>query len=223
MWGALGALGALGVFGAAVGLIALLGLGKWLELRMMERRERFLRVAAFAPGIPTALSRTYPDLAPQLQQTVMDALRDWFIIRQRAGRRRLSMPSQAVDTAWHAFILDTRRYALFCKHAFGRFLHHIPAEAMTAPTLAQEGLRRTWRYACALEGIHPRTPDRLPRLFALDAVLGISGGFHYVLDCSDSRWGSDHYCASHIGASGCGSGDGADAGGDGDGGGCGGD
>jgi len=150
--------GALGVFGAGVGLIAVLGLGKWLELRMMERRERFLRGASLAPGIPLALSRTDPDLAPQLQQTVMEALRDWFIIRQRAGRQRLSMPSQAVDTAWHAFILDTRRYAVFCKQAFGRFLHHIPAEAMARPTVAQEGLRRTWRYAYALEGIHPRKP-----------------------------------------------------------------
>ena len=31
-----------------------------------------------------------------------------------------------VDPAWHAFILDTERYAAYCEKHFGRFLHHHP-------------------------------------------------------------------------------------------------
>ena len=61
------------------------------------------------------------------------------------------MPSQVVDDAWHTFILFTRNYELFCRKAFGRFLHHTPAEAMAGQTTATEGIKRTWRIACQLE------------------------------------------------------------------------
>ncbi|MGB8543735.1 MAG: hypothetical protein WCD32_00250, partial [Azonexus sp.] len=91
-------------------------------------------------------------------------------------------------------------------------------------------IKRAWRLACAREGIDPRRPQRLPRLFAMDAALLISGGFIYQLDClAASRDGAigTGFCASHIGcSSGC-SGDSGgsdgDGGGDGGGGGCGGD
>ena len=66
--------------------------------------------------------------------------------------------------------------------------------------------------------IDPKSPDKLPRLFALDSRLAIAGGYVYALNCNLV---ADSYCASSIGcASGCG---GGGDGGDGDGGGCGGD
>jgi hypothetical protein len=34
--------------------------------------------------------------------------------------------SEGVDPAWHAFILDTERYAAYCQQEFGKFLHHHP-------------------------------------------------------------------------------------------------
>lgn len=37
-------------------------------------------------------------------------------------------PTETVDIAWHEFILDTRRYALFCQDNFGRFIHHQPLD-----------------------------------------------------------------------------------------------
>ena len=39
--------------------------------------------------------------------------------------------------------------------------------------------------ACKDEAINPRTPSRLPLLFALDAKLDIPGGFHYAPDCAN--------------------------------------
>ena len=91
---------------------------------------------------------------------------------------------------------------------------------MPAPNTATAGIRRAWRLACKLEGIDPKHPQRLPLLFALDAQLGIAGGFIYTLDCKDAATSSSGaFCASDIGS--CG----GDAGGDGDsgcGGGCGG-
>ena len=94
---------------------------------------------------------------------------------------------------------------------------------MSTPTQASDGLKRAWRLACAREKIDPKAPDRLPRLFALDAALGIAGGFVYQLHCLAANGGAQGsgYCASDIG---CGGGCGGSCSGDsgGDGGGCGG-
>lgn len=204
----------------------LLLVGAWLLWQHWRQsaQARFIANFPLHGLLDNRLAARRPELDATQRAAVLDALRDYFIFCRQAGRRMLAMPSQAVDDAWHEFILFTRQYDAFCRHAFGRFLHHTPAEAMRSPTQATGGLKRAWRLACAHEGINPRQPDRLPRLFALDATLGIAGGFIYQLDCMAARHGGDGtcYCASHIG---CGGGDGDSSDGcSGDsGGGCGGD
>jgi len=187
----------------------LLLLGAWLLWQRWRQsaQARYIENFPLHGLLDRCLAARRPELDATQRAAVLDALRDYFIFCRQAGRRMLAMPSQAVDDAWHEFILFTRQYDNFCRHAFGRFLHHTPAEAMTSPTQATGGLKRAWRLACAHEGINPRQPDRLPRLFAVDATLGIAGGFIYQLDCMAARHGGDGtgYCASHIG---CGSGDG---------------
>ncbi|HNL80753.1 MAG TPA: hypothetical protein PKL69_10505, partial [Agitococcus sp.] len=65
-------------------------------------------------------------------------------------------------------------------------------------------------------------PSRLPRLFALDAMLMIPSGFVYSLNCMAANNPSDSsYCASDIGG-GCGGGSSCSGGDSSDGGGCGG-
>ena len=203
----------------------------WALWRNWSKRSR----AAFIDNYPYArfldkrLAARRPELSEAQRQEVFLGLHDYFQLCQRAGKRMVAMPSQAVDDAWHEFILFTRQYDKFCRAAFGRFLHHPPAEAMSSPTQASEGIRRAWRLSCAHEKIDPQKPDRLPRLFALDATLLIAGGFIYHLDCMAGQkdgMGSG-FCASHIGcggSSGC-SGDSSssDSGDGGGGGGCGGD
>jgi hypothetical protein len=142
------------------------------------------------------------------------------------------MPSKVVDSLWHEFILHTRAYEGFCRRAFGRMLHHTPAEALASDAQRNSkqalGLRRAWYWSCKEEGIDPRKPDRLPMLFALDTTLAIAGGYRYVPDCSllGADRGSTH-CGTAFGCgSSCGSsssGDGSSGDGDGGGGGCGGD
>lgn len=202
------------------------------------RRRRIARLATFQfpDHIVRKVQAAYPHLSPAECEQVMAGLRQFFAVAAAARGRRVAMPSQAVDEAWHAFILSTREYRDFCRQALGRFLHHVPAEAMVSPTKATEGVRRAWRLACREEGIDPKAPDRLPLLFALDARLAIPGGFTYVLDCQRGprRYGSSaaatsggsEYCASHIGCHGGSSCGGGGCGGDSDGGGgggCGGD
>ena len=87
-----------------------------------------------------------------------------------------------------------------------RFLHHTPTEAMKAQTLAQDGIKRAWRLACARERLNPNDPGKLPLIFGIDALLDIPDGFVYVPNCrepSSPGYGSG-CCAGHIGcAAGC--------------------
>jgi len=216
------------------GVVALAGFITWRTV-VNRRRLRFLESYAFPPAIDRRLAAKRPQLTNDQRELVLRALRDWFWMCGRAGHGRMvSMPSQAVDDAWHEFILFTRIYQSFCRNALGRFLHHTPAEAMSAPTSAQDGIKRAWRLACARDKINPKTPQRLPLIFAIDSMLGLEDGFTYTIDCRDKNsvtYGSG-YCASHIGCSaGCSGDSGSDSGGDGGsgggdggcGGGCGGD
>lgn len=170
------------------------------------RRERYLESYAFHKVIGNKLTQKYPHLTAKDQDLVLRGLRQYFLICLRANKKWVSMPSQVVDEAWHQFILSTRLYAIFCRRGFSYFLHHTPAEAMASPMLATVGIRRAWRLACALEGINPKTPSRLPLIFALDGMLDIPDGFKYSLQCEKDATGHDGavYCASHIGcSSGC--------------------
>lgn len=165
------------------------------------RREKLIDNYAFPQTLTTRLLERYPHLTEQDAMLVIAALRDYFHICNSAGKRMVSMPSQAVDVVWHEFILFTRKYERFCNQAVGRFLHHTPAEAMKAPTLAQEGIKRAWKYACLRDNIKPDNAHKLPLIFAIDAQLNIPDGFRYSLNCT----GRDDYCAGHIGcSSGCG-------------------
>ena len=209
---------------AAIATIAVL-----LVWRRWRQRHRTAAIDSFpyAGFLDQRLAQRRPELNAAQRAEVLAGLQDYFHLCHSAGRRLVAMPSQVVDDAWHEFILFTRHYQKFCRLAFGRFLHHTPAEAMRSPTDAGDGIKRAWRLACAREGIDPQNPSRLPRLFALDAQLGIAGGFVYSLNCMAlGASGNGSYCASHIGcSSGCsgdsGSSD-SDGGADG-GGGCGGD
>jgi hypothetical protein len=215
-------------------LFALLCFWLFFALRAWEqsKRRQFVRESMLPKFISGKLREKYPHLTVSDTDLVMRGLRQFFITYLRSGKQFVAMPSQVVDAAWHEFILHTRGYAMWCDVAFGKLLHHSPAEVLGQSVTRNDGLRRTWYWACIEECIDPRNPTRLPLLFALDKKLNIPGGFTYVPDCKDinSQSGSDSYCGSDFGNSGGGSGDsggfggsdssGSDGGGDG--GGCGG-
>jgi len=190
---------------------------KWVR----ASRRRFLERFELPVAVVERARAKLPALTQAQERLVQQGLQQYFQICLEAKGKFVSMPSQAVDVLWHEFILFTRQYEQFCKLAFGKYLHHTPAEAMPTKVSATEGIRRTWRLACKLEGIDPKHPQRLPLLFVLDAQLGIAGGFIYTLNCQDVATSpTGAFCASDIGS--CG-GDGGGGDGDGDGGGgCGG-
>lgn len=188
-------------------VFTVLALGLALLWRRWAIRQRagYIDAYPYQRFLDKRLAARRPELSAEQRAEVFAGLNDYFQLCRTAGKRMVAMPSQAVDDAWHEFILFTRQYEKFCQSAFGRFLHHTPAEAMSSPTQASEGIKRAWRLACARENINPQQPARLPRLFALDASLGIAGGFIYQLDCMAARGAAESgYCASHIGcSSGC--------------------
>lgn len=100
-----------------------------------------------ALDLPPAVFKTCPW---QPRELVEEGLRQWLRCCAAALRDKkvIGMPSQAVDEAWHGFILCTARYSAFCEKAYGRFLHHhpeggAPDDARAAADPMHEQLRRT--------------------------------------------------------------------------------
>lgn len=195
-------------------------------------RRQFVRDARMPRHLVSALMDAHPELRhPRDAELVLRGLRQFFMAHLRSRRRFVSMPSKVVDTAWHHFILDTQAYAAWCRSAFGGLLHHTPAQVLGRDPKRNDGLRRSWYWACREESIDPRRPSRLPLLFALDRKFNIAGGFVYEPDCKsiDQASGSPVYCGTSFSESSGASGDASGFGGlevsassDGDGSSCGG-
>lgn len=195
-------------------------------------RERFIRRCVFPATVFTALRQEHAQLSEKDCFLIARALRTFFLVYLRAETQMVAMPSKAADALWHAFILDTRAYAAFCNQAFGRFLHHLPAEQMQRHTQASEAMRCTWRLACLEDNIRPAEPTRLALLFAIDDKLAFPGGNRYHLNGRVKEQRASSGCSAvACGSSdglGCGDAGGGSAGhgggdsGGGDGGGCGG-
>lgn len=218
--------------GAAVGaIIVLLLFAHWRQ----AQRAEFIRSYNLPIGLFAALRKRRPTLDAKDCQLANRALRQFFLAYLHGGKKFVSMPSQVADELWHEFILHTRAYDKFCRQAFGGLLHHTPATALGSNRQHNAGLRRCFWHACKDEQIDPRSPTRLPLLFALDAKLGIADGFRYALDCHQFRdqataSGGAVHCAGDFSDSsidgstdGFGDSDGGGDGGDGGAGGCGGD
>ena len=168
----------------------------WSRWRQAVRAD-YIRTYMFPKGIFDKLQAKRPELSLKDCQLTAHALRQYFLAYLKSGCRFVSMPSQVADDLWHELILYTRHYETFCKHAFGRFMHHTPAVVLSVDKQNNAGLRRVWWHTCLEENINPRQPTRLPLLFALDAKLNIADGFRYAPDCSSLRksgTGGAAYC-----------------------------
>ena len=141
-----------------VAAVSAIGLYLFMKTRRTSRLRHVQRYH-FHKALKTKLSAKCPHLSEPQIELVFQALRQYFHMCNYAGRNMVAMPSQVVDDVWHEFILFTRAYTHFCYRAFGRYLHHTPAEAMQASTIAQEGIKRAWRLACSHENIPPRIPN----------------------------------------------------------------
>lgn len=161
-----------------------------------SKRDVFINNSTFPQSILNKLTERYPHLDNNDASRIIAGLRNYFLICNQAHRKMVAMPSRSVDFAWHEFILFTRQYQQFCQQAFGRFLHHTPAEAMPSKTDDSASIRYAWRLACAQEKLPRRGSHQLPVLFGLDQQLNIPDGFHYTLNCETHK--NQGFCTTYI-------------------------
>ncbi len=198
-----------------VTVVLCLVLASALKAWELGLRRQFIREAQLPPFLAPKLRDSYPQLTLRDAELVLRGLRQFFMAHLRSGRKFVAMPSKLVDSLWHEYILHTQGYQRWCQAAFGKLLHHTPAEVLGRDARRNDGLRRSWYWACKEESIDPRQPARLPLLFALDAKFDVPGGFRYLPDCGgvDRRDGSGTQCGGSFGDAGGGSGDAAGFGG----------
>lgn len=222
-------------FIAVLLVLSVLAAIEW-RFRRKKAREAHIRNFRFPKGIYAKVIKLHPQLSLRDMELVGAGLRQFFLAYSKSGEQYVSMPSQVADDLWHEFILYTKNYQEFNRQAFGKFLHHTPAAAVSSNEQSNAGLRRCWQVLCKEENINPLKASRMPLLFALDTKFNITGGFRYMPDCTGiKRQGGDGavYCGVDLGTgsnasdgdgSSDGGGDGGDSGGDGGcgGGGCGG-
>lgn len=176
----------------------------WIATARHEQRVAFIDAYQFPARVKERVGRHYPHLSDDQLSLIMHGLRQYLQFCNTSIHETVSMPSRAVDTAWHEFILFTRDYNQFCERGIGRFLHHLPAEGTISPGMIEDGLRKAWLLACEWEGIDQKSPCRLPFLFAIDAALNIPDGFPHSLD-NDYATKDGTACGSG-GCGGCGGG-----------------
>jgi len=129
--------------------------------------------------LPSAVFKTCPWQPRGLIET---GLRQWLRCCAPALRdnQMIGMPSRAVDEAWHGLILCTARYSVFCKKAYGQFLHHHPdgggppGLSMAADPVAEQLGRTVVAWSLVA------TPGEQCVLWDLDKRVGV-----------DEPWGLD--------------------------------
>jgi len=175
----------------------------WFIRRLQHNtRLQYVQNYRFHPGVVKRFREKHPQLDDREVKEVIGGLKDYFRLHHLAKKSFMAMPSQVVDDLWHEFILFTKQYQTFSNRSLGRYLHHLPTEAMTEKLDSSAALKLTWHHACKLEKIDPMRPERLPRLFDLDQRYKITNGFYYTKNCHGNK--DLGFCGSHMGcASGC--------------------
>ena len=155
--------------------------------RLSDARRLFIEQYPFPRVLRFKLEQAYPNLSHEQTTMVLEGLRTWFRLINEQQRANFGMPSVAVDTAWHEFILLTQAYADFCQMAFGKFLHHAPTNGDAKAK--RDGLARTYGLgavagfgAVGAAGIAGATMLSGRDLFSLDQTLGIPRGNEFGPD-----------------------------------------
>lgn len=81
------------------------------------------------------------------EELFIDMKQFLFLCGTRPG---ICSPTDAIDAAWHEFILYTQDYAAFCDDMFGRFIHHVPPIYLSDEKRTKG---KTWRTYQVAQGI----------------------------------------------------------------------
>lgn len=167
--------GKIAVFGLMIGIVLLIfwliqfQTGKSLRFGT-KKRIQYILDTPIPPQLWYNESLKILNLPLKQRRQVEAGLKDFFILHALYPNKPLAMPSTLVDKLWHAFILDTQRYETYCKKAFGKIFHHIPDYQFKDKNHNIQMF--TWQSACRVQGLSPAQAMTIPRLFAVDMLLG---------------------------------------------------
>jgi hypothetical protein len=196
------------MIGIFIGVIALI---VWVNLRdraqknaKREAQRRFIETYAFPAALKQKLYAAFPTLSTTQIEQILEGLRQWFALLHNHRSQKFGMPSKAVDTAWHEFILLTRQYQSFCNGAFGEYLHHAPNAGGSERRGEDLALARTYALApvtAIVAGGAVLGAASATGLFDIDRALGIEGGYVYD-DTERAEMMQRHAASQQAGADG---------------------
>ena len=82
-----------------------------------------------SPTVRAQLLKSRVAATPAIAELLFTEIKRYLVLCEATPETSYGMFSALVDEAWHIFILHTREYADFGQRYFGRYLHHVPAEA----------------------------------------------------------------------------------------------
>ncbi len=123
------------------------------------KQQLWIDTYRFPALVASTVTDTYPHLTEPQVKSVLKGSRKFFHICREAGPVMIAMPFQVVEVACMNSFFPPVIIKRFAKKAFGRFLHHTPAEAMQQTGKGPDGIKRAWRLACGREGLSPKIPS----------------------------------------------------------------
>ena len=186
---------ALIVFGVVTAIIC------WTVYRYIVRwrtKQQYLNDFIFPESIHRKLSGHYKTLKKPQIEDITEGLRDFLRILQPLKDPQATPPSKAIALAWQGFIEEGECYREFCGTLYGTEAKYQTID-LAAYGEDNPSLRMSWTGACAIEKINPTRPDRLPRMFCLDATLEIEDGYRYHIGSNPAEQTEGSIDVSKIG------------------------
>ena len=122
----------------------------------------------------------YPELSLKQRRLIELGFKDYLALHVMQ-KQAYAMPSHAVDALWHVMLQYPIQYQQLCEQTIGRTLNHSPYDGTTRSEEQAKQLFEAWKYSCMLHGYNPSNTMQLPRLFAVDQVLGWENGQSFEL------------------------------------------
>ena len=148
-----------------------------------KRREKYLEKYVFPKELEKAHSKVY---IPEQHEDILEGLREYFIILNKANNAKFFVPSKAILTAWRSFVL-LEGYEKFSKRAFGEVIVPPKSSKKISKWTLRNALRTVYALATERENIDRKKQKRLPYIFRLDKRLNIKKGMTFEFKKGKSK------------------------------------
>ena len=148
-----------------------------------KRREKYLEKYLFPKELEKALSKEFKS---EYHEEILEALREYFIILNRANNVKFFVPSKAILTAWRSFVL-LKDYEKFANKAFGKVIVPPKVNKKISKWTLRNAFRTVYALATSREDIDRMKQKKLPFIFRLDKRLNIKKGMTFEFKKGKSK------------------------------------